>query len=715
MYRKTRALMVLFGAVSLSSCVTPSTQIEKVAKDWALMIRGNQMIPVYPLSEDLQPGDLFLVETSLQDQAKEYEANGFLALDQHLTRLTGINYGHFYNGAYGVTDTTNAPQQWQFPDRGPNAKPSRCVKRGTSPLIDDTQATNSARPHEQSFAANLPTQGITAAVGMLPASNSPVLGGLQGLATPANIGSLSSNPTNIGALATPANAGVLAHIGEGLLSPTPAPVPTSALAQIQAPAMPTAQLPTAPAQALGIPPLQAPSAMPIQGLGLPSLPIPAMGAPAQPSGLPTLQAPVTPTAPTLPQGQDTFPTQMLASAPTQPLSPNPSQMNLPPQAATPSTIQPQPAMSVAAQSPATASPTISQSSVPLHLDFLNGSAPSNPMARTIPPMTPNAPPPERPIEYEDTDWCLAPQVAFPTFNFKIDKSIGAQVALPIQGVPVALSYMQTDTASGTIAIGDAHTYGVSLDEIRESVWHWAGLHRSMLASLSANAGHQIYLRVVNRIYITGQVTMSMTNANSSNAGVDLGTTAPNATPAAAPAGGGSPVASIIGSATASLSNSVTNAMPKGSVHIIQGSSRGVSMVETFPRPLVIGYIAFDFPVAANGDIGDPISTKANLKKNHPKRVFEKSRTDYKLMRAAVGGQPVNLQLKVFDEAAQSVGGPFLALYNANKAKDIKSGPAEAFDKAKNTYLLQAIPVDEHLAILADALKTAWDKEEKYGN
>jgi len=39
-------------------------QLERVAKDWCLTIRASQVIPVYPLTEDLQPGDVFLVQTA---------------------------------------------------------------------------------------------------------------------------------------------------------------------------------------------------------------------------------------------------------------------------------------------------------------------------------------------------------------------------------------------------------------------------------------------------------------------------------------------------------------------------------------------------------------------------------------------------------------------------------------------------------------------------
>jgi len=56
-------------------------------QDWSLSIRASQVIPVYPLTEDLQPGDVFLVQTPVEDQVKVYLAKGFLPLDNLVTRL----------------------------------------------------------------------------------------------------------------------------------------------------------------------------------------------------------------------------------------------------------------------------------------------------------------------------------------------------------------------------------------------------------------------------------------------------------------------------------------------------------------------------------------------------------------------------------------------------------------------------------------------------
>lgn len=117
MVRGVSALLVL--AIALGGCATEKTssqQLERVAKDWSLSIRASQVIPVYPLTEDLQPGDVFLVQTPVEEQVKVYLDKGFLPLENLLTRLPLTGYSEFYRGWPRVGEGAAAPpRQWQFP------------------------------------------------------------------------------------------------------------------------------------------------------------------------------------------------------------------------------------------------------------------------------------------------------------------------------------------------------------------------------------------------------------------------------------------------------------------------------------------------------------------------------------------------------------------------------------------------------------------------
>lgn len=98
---KTLSLLFISTTALLGCAADPSRELERVAKDWSLTIRASQVLPVYPLTEDLEPGDVFLVVTPLKDQVRIYQEKGFLPLDQLVTRLHQAEaYKDFYKGSY---------------------------------------------------------------------------------------------------------------------------------------------------------------------------------------------------------------------------------------------------------------------------------------------------------------------------------------------------------------------------------------------------------------------------------------------------------------------------------------------------------------------------------------------------------------------------------------------------------------------------------------
>jgi hypothetical protein len=93
--------MSIVMAVMLAGCATQKMsgdQLARVAKDWSLSIRASQVIPVSPLTEDLEPGDVFLVQIPIEEQIKVYLAKGFLPMENLVTRLPLSGYGSFYRG-----------------------------------------------------------------------------------------------------------------------------------------------------------------------------------------------------------------------------------------------------------------------------------------------------------------------------------------------------------------------------------------------------------------------------------------------------------------------------------------------------------------------------------------------------------------------------------------------------------------------------------------
>lgn len=323
-----------FLAVTQSGCDTTKAKgkkLARVAKDWSLVVRASQVIPVYPLTEDILPGDLFLVRTRIEDQIKEYEKSGFLPLDQLVGRIQPENYGPFYLGAYGIGAFTNTPYHWKFPD--------------------DASKTN--------------------------------------------------------------------------------------------------------------------------------------------------------------------------------------------------------------------------------------------------------------------ELLKAPGAAFPSYSFTIKRGGGINLALPVEGVPVALNLLGASSAHGDITISDAHTFGIDIDSLWKQVVDWAAEHEDFLSQLAPSREGTNYLRVVNRIYWTGGVNVSVFSDQSFSGAVSGGVAKPVNLPDVATAD----TASNYGNALSALTDSIASAAtPGGTLKVAAASSRSISMNETFPRPLTIGYLGFDVPIMAEGKLGPPISTKARLHK-----------------------------------------------------------------------------------------------------
>ena len=330
---KVLAILILWVSCSAASCTTTlrNEQLESVAKDWALVIRASQVIPVYPLSEDLQPGDVLLVSTPIENQVKLYKDKGFLPLDQHLVRLYSTQFKEFYNSRYGTQDGIIPPAQWQTQD----------------------------------------AQGV--------------------------------------------------H-----------------------------------------------------------------------------------------------------------------------------------------------------------------------------------------------NWKKAPRAAFPTYQFSVSTGSGLSLAIPIQGVPVALGLMNSGKASGTVTIADAFTFGLDNFHLTSLVQNWADQNRKLLRNYPPRDGQSHFLRVVSRVYATGRVSVTVNNDEATSAEARGGADRPLELMGIKQ---GATDANYQGAIQA-INNMLSEQLPGGKIKVATASSRAVTLSETFERPLVIGYVGFDMQILEGGRLGPPISTLAQLTGGH---------------------------------------------------------------------------------------------------
>ena len=216
---------------------------------------------------------------------------------------------------------------------------------------------------------------------------------------------------------------------------------------------------------------------------------------------------------------------------------------------------------------------------------------------------------------QPTAYASAPRAAFPTYGFKVSRGEGASVAVPVHGVPVGLSLLNAATGSGTIAITESYTYGLPLQALEDAANAWAAKNREFLERFAPVPGTEKqptryhYLRVINRVYLAGRVDVSLAADQVSGGEARAGAGAGVAVPAPAR---DDPAASL-----AALNEQLAKNIPAaagGSLKATAASARTIALTESFPRPLVFGYIGFDLRIEEGGQLGPPVPTQQRLER-----------------------------------------------------------------------------------------------------
>lgn len=209
----------------------------------------------------------------------------------------------------------------------------------------------------------------------------------------------------------------------------------------------------------------------------------------------------------------------------------------------------------------------------------------------------------------------APRAAFPTYSFAAKSGFGLSAAIPIQGIPVGLSFLRTDQVRGSVTIANARTYAANELDLYQLLRKWTqkDVVRSILSETVENAeGRPVFLRVVTRVYLTGAVIVSLTRSDTSGGSLSGG----NAPKVSMVDGNGTVnenYEKVLEALNNTGSSPVTALKDAGAaVKFIAASESSVALAESFDRLLVIGYLGFDVPVYTGGDIGVPIPTFQRL-------------------------------------------------------------------------------------------------------
>jgi hypothetical protein len=216
-------------------------------------------------------------------------------------------------------------------------------------------------------------------------------------------------------------------------------------------------------------------------------------------------------------------------------------------------------------------------------------------------------------------WMDAPNAAFPTYSFSVQRGQGINMAFPVEGVPVGLSLLGSDAADGTVIIKNAHTLGVDTISLYRQLKAWAAANGDFL-SYFGNSNKPNYLRVVTRIYTVGYADVSLRDTSSRSGGLDAGaakavnllapqlmqgTNADSATVRSNFVAGSSILQELMTNALAAK-DAAGNLLPGGSLRLTAASGRTISMREIFNPPLTIGYVGFDCVIERGGQPGPPI-------------------------------------------------------------------------------------------------------------
>jgi len=220
-------------------------------------------------------------------------------------------------------------------------------------------------------------------------------------------------------------------------------------------------------------------------------------------------------------------------------------------------------------------------------------------------------------------WQAAPHAAFPTYSFSVAHGVGMSLAVPVQGVPVGLSLLGSDAASGTIAIRRAATLGIDTLSMYRDLQQWAAANYDFLRYYGPKGKKFNYLRVVTRVYAAGEMGIHLKDARSYAGGADVGVPKPvNLLTASLPPNSTNIHATTLSNYTngiaalnemiKAIADKAGQVMPGGSLRVTAASSRSIELSETLHPPLIFGYLGFDAAIYEGGVLGPPIPTHAVL-------------------------------------------------------------------------------------------------------
>jgi hypothetical protein len=205
-----------------------------------------------------------------------------------------------------------------------------------------------------------------------------------------------------------------------------------------------------------------------------------------------------------------------------------------------------------------------------------------------------------------------PRAAFPSYSFKAQSGFGLNLALPIEGIPVALSYLNSQQVDGSVTISDARTYAGDFGELFSLLRQWSNVNSNFLAETASNTYPKtVFLRVVSRVYYARAIDVALHRSGSQGASAKAGVVN-DVSLMLTNAEAAQNYTNVLGMLSTMATTAANAAQAGGAVKFVSASESTVGLSQSFDRLLAIGYLGFDVPVNTNGAIGTPIPTFQHL-------------------------------------------------------------------------------------------------------
>ncbi len=192
----------------------------------------------------------------------------------------------------------------------------------------------------------------------------------------------------------------------------------------------------------------------------------------------------------------------------------------------------------------------------------------------------------------------------PPHNFTFSVETSQDLGLPTRALPVALGLTGMQEGTGSLTVRDAQVTEVPLAETLSALDHWAKANQPMLGQRVAQGGG-LRVRVVTRVVGAKQILIALRSFEPSTR--EQWARYDNSRALAM-----DPISSPVelDYRIRTLNDALKMAMTDGgkvasdaSLRVVAMSGRDLTLAEDWSSPLVIGYVAWEAPVAADGSLG----------------------------------------------------------------------------------------------------------------